>query len=333
MSASSSARVISTEELGKHKQWMAIDGGVYDLSDFAESHPGGPEILDEYLGKDGSEGFNDTHSHSQAARDLLPSLQVGILKGANAEGAAMPLGNEAQLEAARVIDKSKPYTFQVGKLGKHYQEWVHTPIHVTEPIVLLGSWMEPFTKVHWWVPLVFWIPAVAAMLWYAASQWPLYKLLPLYLSMAVGGWPFLEYFLHRVVYHMDTSSYWANTAHFLFHGVHHLTPMDKTRLVAPPVLAIFIASPLLAVVYSLSPSYPFCWTLVAGLFSGYLVYDEIHYWIHHGSLPWEWMRRLKAHHMAHHYAHPNENFGVSNTVTDVIFGSYLPLEEQHQKAA
>ena len=317
------------QELAAHKTWMALDGGVYDLGDFADSHPGGPEILDEYMGGDASVAFTEVHSHSAAARELLPSMQIGTLEGSSQAGQA--IRQSAALEAAKtVIDTSKPYTFQVGKLGRHYQEWVHTPIHVTEPIVLLGSWMEPFTKVHWWVPLVFWIPAVAAMLWYAASVWPLYKLLPLYLGMAVAGWPFLEYFLHRVVYHMDTSSYWGNTAHFLFHGVHHLTPMDKTRLVAPPVLAIFIASPLLAIVYALSPSMAFCWTLTAGLFSGYLVYDEIHYWIHHGTLPWAWLRRLKAHHMAHHYAHPNENYGVSNQWTDVLFGS---LEELEMKQA
>jgi len=319
------AKVITEKELKAHKTWMAIEGCVYELDDFLDSHPGGPEILEEYLGGDGTEGFRETHSHSKAAEELLPSMQIGVLAGSKQEGRAIA-SSEAQDKAQRIIDPNQPYTFQVGKLGEHYQEWVHTPIHVKEPIVLLGSWMEPFTKVHWWVPLVFWIPAIVMMLRYSVSQWPLSKVLPLYFGMAAAGWPFLEYFLHRVLYHMDTSSYWPNTAHFLFHGVHHLTPMDKTRLVAPPVLAIFISTPLLFFFYLISPSLPFLWTLTAGLFSGYLVYDEIHYWIHHGTLPFEWLRRLKAHHMAHHYAHPNENFGVSNTWTDILFGSLVPLE-------
>ena len=72
------------QELAKHKTWMAVDGGVYDLADFSDSHPGGPEILDQYMGADGSEGFNETHAHSQAARELLPSMQVGVLEGATA---------------------------------------------------------------------------------------------------------------------------------------------------------------------------------------------------------------------------------------------------------
>jgi len=331
-----SSRVISEAELRAHaapgSAWLAISGRVYDVTEFAASHPGGPELLHEMLGRDATDAFLGTeyHKHSDAAQTLLSPMQVGILETYAADQAASQavLGSAKTQElASRIIDPKKPYTFQVGLLGRHYQEWVHTPMHTKEPLVLLGSWMEPFTKVHWWVPLVFWIPAVIAMLWYAVLQWPLYKVLPLYLGMAVVGWPFLEYFLHRVIYHMSTESYWANTAHFLFHGVHHLTPMDKTRLVAPPPLAIFISLPLWCIVYPLSPSYPFLFTFAAGLYSGYLVYDEIHYWIHHGNLPWEWMKRLKSHHMAHHYAHPNENFGVSNTFTDVVFGT-LALSER-----
>ncbi len=62
------------------------------------------------------------------------------------------------------------------------------------------------------------------------------------------------------------------------------------------------------------------------------MYDEIHYWIHHGNLPWAWMRRLKSHHMAHHYSHPNENFGVSNIFTDVLFGTLAPEVPDGKKA-
>ncbi len=127
--------------------------------------------------------------------------------------------------------------------------------------------MEPFTKVYWWVPLVFWLPAVSCMLAFALQRWPVWRVAVLY-TAAAALWPFLEYALHRQLYHMGTESYWANTAHFLFHGVHHLTPMDKTRLVAPPPLAIFISSPLVLLMYNLAPSNEFCWTFTAGMFSG-----------------------------------------------------------------
>jgi cytochrome b involved in lipid metabolism len=38
---------ISREELGQHNKdgdlWIALNGKVYDFSDFPSSHPGGPE--------------------------------------------------------------------------------------------------------------------------------------------------------------------------------------------------------------------------------------------------------------------------------------------------
>jgi sterol desaturase/sphingolipid hydroxylase (fatty acid hydroxylase superfamily) len=305
-----------------------VNGVVYDVADFLQSHPGGAELLEETLGDDATEAFErGVHNHSAAARDLLPPMRVGVLAGHEGEAAAGQ-DSEAQRRARQVIDPSRPYTFQVGKLGELYQEWVHTPIHVKEPLVLLGSWMEPFTKVHWWVPLVFWCPAIVAMLAYASTKWAWQRIVPLYVAMALVGWPLLEYCLHRFLYHMHTSSYWGNTAHFLFHGVHHLTPMDKTRLVAPPALAIFISTPLVLAVYALAPSAAFAWTLAAGGFSGYLLYDMSHYAMHHADLPFEFLRRLRAHHMAHHYGHFNENFGVSNTWTDVLIGSEMPRDER-----
>ncbi len=47
--------------------------------------------------------------------------------------------------------------------------------------------------------------------------------------------------LHRFLFHMD--SFMPHYSifcfmHFLFHGVHHLLPMDRYRLVFPPALGI-----------------------------------------------------------------------------------------------
>ena len=104
--------------------------------------------MEEYLGEDASKMFksDEIHAHSENARALLPSMQVGELVGVSFANAPSRI-QEAQELAKKVIDPSKPYTFQVGKLGSHYQDWVHAPIHTEEPLVLLGGWMEPFTKV------------------------------------------------------------------------------------------------------------------------------------------------------------------------------------------
>lgn len=41
--------------------WIVINGVVWDVTDFAAKHPGGQEVIEEHLGKDGSETYNEIH--------------------------------------------------------------------------------------------------------------------------------------------------------------------------------------------------------------------------------------------------------------------------------
>lgn len=61
---------------------IAIAGVVYDISTFAENHPGGRELLLSYAGKDATALFNGgVYLHSRSARNLLPGLQIAVLRG------------------------------------------------------------------------------------------------------------------------------------------------------------------------------------------------------------------------------------------------------------
>lgn len=59
-------RKISAEELAKHNTdsdcWVAIGGKVYDLTDFLNEHPAGPDSILELAGKDGTEVFDAIHT-------------------------------------------------------------------------------------------------------------------------------------------------------------------------------------------------------------------------------------------------------------------------------
>ena len=55
--------------------WIAINGKVYDLTEFAEEHPAGPESIVELAGQDGTEQFEAVHSEG-ILKDFDP---VGIL--------------------------------------------------------------------------------------------------------------------------------------------------------------------------------------------------------------------------------------------------------------
>lgn len=77
-------RKISAPELARHNAagpgyWVALYGKVYDLTDYVEDHPGGPEAITDEAGQDGTEKFEAVHN-----RELLDSMgfePVGVLEG------------------------------------------------------------------------------------------------------------------------------------------------------------------------------------------------------------------------------------------------------------
>jgi sterol desaturase/sphingolipid hydroxylase (fatty acid hydroxylase superfamily) len=52
-----------------------------------------------------------------------------------------------------------------------------------------------------------------------------------------------------------------------------------------------------------------------------MAYDMTHFYIHHYTPRSAYGRRLKKHHMLHHFKDPSRRFGVSNMFWDGVFGT------------
>ena len=76
--------------------------------------------------------------------------------------------------------------------------------------------------------------------------------------------------------------------------------MDKMRLVFPP-LPVSLLALLVYSVYCLFMPYTMALGVFAGSISGYIVYDMIHYYLHHGIPYGSYFRSLKRYHVKHHY--------------------------------
>ena len=63
--------------------YIAFQGGVYDLADFAVGHPGGSELITEWTGKDGTDALLDAHPGGKAfiKHTLGPKDFTTALKG------------------------------------------------------------------------------------------------------------------------------------------------------------------------------------------------------------------------------------------------------------
>lgn len=184
-----------------------------------------------------------------------------------------------------------------------------------------SSLLESLSKVHFSVPLFIYIPVIAYFLYDAIA---IQKNDALVFLLSLGGgilfWTFTEYVLHRFVFHFEPKSKWGSRLHFIFHGVHHDYPNDRLRLVMPPSVSIPLATGFYFLFKTILPV-DVVPAFFAAFMAGYLFYDISHYAIHHFNMKNALWRKLKQHHMHHHYTDPTKGYGVSSSLWDTIFRS------------
>ena len=188
--------------------------------------------------------------------------------------------------------------------------------------------MESLSKVHFAVPLFVFVPGILFFVYKAIAEGISLLNFGLYFIIGSGVWTLTEYIMHRFIFHYHPSSEFGKKMHFIFHGVHHDYPRDKKRLVLPPSVSI----PLATGFYFLFASFlsaQFLYAFFPGFLIGYLIYDMLHYAMHHYNFKSGIMKRVKQHHMLHHYNEPTKGFGVSSSLWDIILRS--GFEKQPKK--
>lgn len=175
-----------------------------------------------------------------------------------------------------------------------------------------------FSRVHPVVPLLIFVPIIALMIWLAADRG--LGALPI-LGMFVAGlaiWTLSEYWLHRLLFHWTPKFRGGDKLNFIIHGVHHDHPNDKMRLVMPPAASL----PLAAIFYGafmLIFGSPYGFAGFAGFLVGYLIYDYTHYYVHHFAPKSDLGKKIREHHMRHHFQDHHYGYGVSTTFWDHVF--------------
>ena len=178
-------------------------------------------------------------------------------------------------------------------------------------------WMEALSKVHFSVPLFIYIPVIVAC--FLKAQGSYFSISMLFIS-GLFVWTFVEYALHRFLFHWTPPGKWGKRLHFIWHGVHHDYPNDRLRLILPPSVSIPLSSLFFDLYYMLLGT-PSVYSFFSGFILGYFSYDMMHFAMNH--LHWNnafWLK-IKKHHMFHHYQEHDKGFGVSNPLWDYIFST------------
>ncbi len=184
-----------------------------------------------------------------------------------------------------------------------------------------SEFLETCSKIHPVTPLVVYAPLVVCSLAYGLVQ-RITTPIPAAASVAGGFliWCFMEYSLHRFFFHWEGNGPWTRRLHDIIHGYHHQYPDDPLRLVMPLGASIPLAIIVGGLLWMLGRP-AIALPLFTGVVSGYLVYDYTHWAVHARPPSTEWGKRMRAHHMAHHFAAPDKNFGISHRWLDALVGT------------
>ncbi|KAF6840484.1 cytochrome b5-like Heme/Steroid binding domain-containing protein [Colletotrichum plurivorum] len=375
----------------KKSCYVTIGTKVYDVTDFAQDHPGGADLVYDYAGKDIEAILRDptSHPHSEAAYEVLDDSLVGFvisqkaLNGsvhkvngkAHGKANGKASGNDAakaeeqepkmnehgelwdgerwvhprtgmaseedlsketdysnDYKKHKFLDLSRPLFPQMwygGFSKEFYLDQVHRPRHYKggESAPLFGNFLEPLTKTPWWVVPLVWIPPVMYGTYLSREGFDSTLHETCFWMFGFVLWSLIEYILHRFLFHLDKwlpDNRVGITMHFLLHGIHHYLPMDKYRLVMPPVLFVVLATPFWKLAHFVfSYSWHHATAVYCGGIFGYILYDLTHYFLHHQNLPL-WYKELKKYHLQHHFLDYELGFGVTSRFWDSIFGTELP---------
>ncbi len=137
--------------------------------------------------------------------------------------------------------------------------------------------------------------------------------------MGVILFTWVEYNVHRYVFHMPTYTKWRAKIQYIVHGVHHEFPKDKDRLAMPPLVSVTIATVLLLLFRLMLGDLVF--SFFPGFIVGYAGYLSVHYMVHAYPPPKNFFKKLWINHGIHHYKNGDIIYGVSSPIWDYIYGT------------
>jgi sterol desaturase/sphingolipid hydroxylase (fatty acid hydroxylase superfamily) len=180
--------------------------------------------------------------------------------------------------------------------------------------------LEKLSRTHIAVPLTILSLYSAALLYWSVVN----------TSLSVGAsvgmffagvffFTWVEYNMHRYIFHMGTYTKVREKFQYTIHGVHHEFPKDKTRLAMPPLLSITLATILLLIFKVIMADYVFAF--LPGFLMGYAVYLGMHYMVHAYQPPKNFFKYIWINHSVHHYKNGELVFGVTSPMWDYIYGT------------
>jgi 4-hydroxysphinganine ceramide fatty acyl 2-hydroxylase len=227
--------VVPRTELASHTTakscYVVLKNRVYDVTGFIHDHPGGADLILDHAGDDVEALMEDelSHFHTETAYEILDEFLIGRLEvvqngsSPNADGSKKAVYDATGLSCAEDLSRetdfdsdyktyhflnlNKPLLMQVWNGGfskDFYLQQVHRPRHYPggDSAPLFGNFLEPLSKTPWWVVPLVWLPPISYGTYRAANGLS-GPVVGMYWMVGLCIWTFVEYGLHRFLFHLD----------------------------------------------------------------------------------------------------------------------------------
>lgn len=182
-----------------------------------------------------------------------------------------------------------------------------------------GSW-----KNLWYFQAYFFYPPVLLFLSINAAQKIGWQHLSWALPLGAIVWGFVEYIMHRWIFHQPERGQWWALLPWA-HRTHHKHPREISLIFAPVWFSLPISVLIWFVLSLILGNKQIAVLILTGIWSGYLWYEFVHYTAHCRQPKTKLMRYLKTYHLLHHHTHAPIWFGVTSPIVDHLFGTYEKL--------
>src|SRR2546426_6291811 len=139
-------------------------------------------------------------------------------------------------------------------------------------------------------------------------------------------WTLLEYVLHRFLFHIQIPLRNPRLREIVnsSHLGHHASPRDPSKVLVHPTYGLAISSVLYGFLYLLSQSLFSAAAVMAGVWTGFLYYEAVHYRVHFSLSGSGFVARQRRAHFYHHFTNNKRCFGVTSPLWDYVFRTALP---------
>lgn len=112
------------------------------------------------------------------------------------------------------------------------------------------------------------------------------------------------------------------------HISHHKEPRNLDHLLVKLRFSLPVSTLFGTVLYFASGSPAIATAILCGLWCGFLYYEAVHYRMHFSTSQGRLLAWQRKQHFHHHFVEPDECFGVTTPLWDILLGTYKKSEKR-----